>query len=163
MKLEEITEFWLDWGSDQQLTVHEGLSVATDVLKAGPLPVQIGTRSTTYMALGPEVPGPWLALFQAAVDPTAFQVDTTFTARAERGVLVQTLSLAPCERGEHLHASVTISRVVPIEATETVEDARSLLVESWREVGDALGEVPEAWFEPFVDIALDRQTLHGGE
>ena len=106
MKLEEITEFWLDWGSDQQLTVHEGLSVATDVLKAGPLPVQIGTRSTTYMALGPEVPGPWLALFQAAVDPTAFQVDTTFTARAERGVLVQTLSLAPCERGEHLHASV---------------------------------------------------------
>lgn len=162
MKLDEFTEFWLDWGNDQQLTLHEGLAMATDVLKAGPLPLQIGTRSSTYMALGADVPPAWLALFHHAADPTSFQVDTTFTARAERGLLVQTLSLAPCERGEHLHASVLLSRIVPLEEGDTIEEARALLVESWREVGDRMAEVHEQWFDPFLDVALDLDTLHGG-
>jgi hypothetical protein len=88
VKIDEVTEFWFDWGDNQQLTVHEGLAMATNLLAAGPLPKQIGTRTSTYIALGPEVPPPWLSLFAAANDPASFQVETTLTARAPRGLLI---------------------------------------------------------------------------
>jgi hypothetical protein len=162
MKLEETTEFWLDWGDGQQLSLHEGLATATALLAAGPLPMQIGTRSTSYMALGSHIPGPWQALFDAALDPASIQVETTFTARCERGVLVQTLSLAPCEMGEHLHATVVLSRILPLEDDDTVAFARDLLVEAWREVGDKMMELQGEWVHPFLEQALDLETLHGG-
>jgi hypothetical protein len=162
MKLDETTEFWLDWGDGQQLTLHEGLPVASAMLAAGPLPMQIGTRSTTYMALGAHIPRPWLDLFAPALDPASVQVESTFTARCERGLLVQTLSLAPCEMGEHLHASVVLSRLIPLEDGDSVELARELLVEAWREVGDKMMELQDEWVHPFLEMALDLETLHGG-
>ncbi len=162
MKLEETNEFWLDWGDGQQLSLHEGLATATALLAAGPLPMQIGTRSTSYMALNSNIPAPWLALFHGALDPASIQVETTFTARCERGVLVQTLSLAPCEMGEHLHATVVLSRILPLEEGDTVPFARDLLVEAWREVGDKMIELQDTWVHPFLEDALDLETLHGG-
>jgi len=163
MKLEEVTEFWFDWGNEQQLTVHEGLAMATDLLAAGPMPLQLGVRSSTYIALGEEVPPPWLALFQPAHDPSSFQVEMNFTARAERGVWVQHQSLAPCERGEHLHASIVLSRILPMESSDTVETARAALFEAWREVGDRMGEMQEQFVLPYLDMALDLDGLHGGQ
>lgn len=162
MKLEETTEFWLDWGDGQQLSLHEGLATASAMLAAGPMPLQVGTRSTSYMALGAHIPAPWRSLFGPALDPSSIQVETTFTARCERGVLVQTLSLAPCEMGEHLHATVVLSRILPLDERDTVEGARDLLVEAWREVGDQMMELQDEWVHPFLEEALDLETLHGG-
>lgn len=163
VKIDEITEFWFDWGSDQHLTVHEGLAMATNVLAAGPLPLQVGTRTTTYMALGTEVPAPWLSLFAAAQDPTSFQVESTFTARAPRGILVQAMSLAPCEQGEHLHATITLQRMIQLEPADAGERAAEFLVESWRDVGERMAELQEEWVNPYLDVALDLETLHGGQ
>jgi len=162
MKLEETTEFWLDWGDGQQLSLHEGLATASAMLAAGPLPLQVGTRSTSYMALGAWIPAPWQALFDAALDPSSIQVETTYTARCARGVRVQTLSLAPCEMGEHLHATIVLSRILPLDEQETVEVARELLVEAWREVGEQMMELQDRWVHPFLELALDLKTLHGG-
>jgi hypothetical protein len=162
MKLEETTEFWLDWGEGQQLTVHEGLAMALAVLEAGPQPLQVGMRSTSYMALGARIPGPWQALFSAALHPAATAVETTFTARMDRGSLTQSLSLAPCEMGEHLHATVTLMRVVPLFEHDSPTTARDLLVEAWREVGDGMMELQDEWVHPFLEEALHLETLHGG-
>lgn len=162
MKLEETTEFWLDWGDGQQLSIHEGLATMTALLHAGPLPMQIGTRSTTYMALGARIPGAWQALFGPALDPSSVQVESTFTARCARGVRLQTLALAPCEMGEHLHATVGLSRILPLHDHDTADTAQELLVEAWREVGDGMMELQDTWVHPFLEEALDLETLHGG-
>ncbi|MFT6144324.1 MAG: hypothetical protein ACJAZO_002489 [Myxococcota bacterium] len=162
MKIDEVTEFWFDWGDNQQLTVHEGLAMATNLLAAGPLPKQIGTRTSTYIALGPEVPPPWLSLFAAANDPASFQVETTLTARAPRGLLIQGMSLAPCEHGEHLHASIILQRIIQLEPSDAGNPAVELLVESWRDVGDRMAELQNEWIHPYLDVALDLETLHGG-
>ena len=163
MKIEETTELWLDWGDGQQLSLHEGLGVAAAMLEAGPQPVQVGVRSTTYMALGARVPEPWQSLFAAALDARATEVEATYTTRCDRGVRVQTLALAPCELGEHLHASVILQRLVPIDPGDSPTTARDLLVEAWREVGDAMLELQDEWVHPFLDLALDLDTLHGGD
>ena len=162
MKIDEMTEFWFDWGSGQQLTVHEGLAMATNVLAAGPLPLQLGTRTTTYIALGTEIPPPWLSLFASAIDPASFQVETTMTARAPRGLLVQGMSLSPCEQGEHLHASIMLQRLIQLEPSDAGKVAAELLVESWRDVGDRMTELQNEWIHPYLDMALELESLHGG-
>jgi len=57
---------------------------------------------------------------------------------------------------------VVISRVLPLAETDTIEHARGLLFEAWREVGDRMGELQERYVLPWLDIALDLETLHGG-
>lgn len=163
MKLEEATEFLIDWGDDQHLTVHEGLAVAVNVLNAGPVPVQVGTRSSTYMALGAEIPDAWLELFHPAIDPAAVQVDVTYMSRAERGYLTQAMSLGPCERGEHLHASVTLTYMIAVQEGEEAASVQSALYEAWRRVGDQMAELQDRWVHPFLERALDLETLHGGD
>lgn len=162
MKLEETTEAWIDWGDGQQLSLHEGLATTLALLEAGPRPMQLGIRSTSYMALGAVVPPPWQALFAGSLDASAYQVETTFTARCEVGIRVQTLSLAPCEMGEHLHASVVLQRVVPVDEQATMDTMRSMLIEIWREVGDGMMELQDEWVHPWLEDALDLETLHGG-
>ena len=162
MKIDEVTEFWFDWGNNQQLTVHEGLAMATNLLAAGPLPLQIATRTSTYIALGSDVPPPWLSLFDAANDPASFQVETTLTSRAPRGLLVQIMSLAPCEHGEHLHASILLERMLHLEPSDAGKGAAELLVESWRDVGERMAELQNEWVHPYLDMVLDIETLHGG-
>lgn len=162
MKIDEVTEFWFDWGNGQQLTVTEGLAMASQLLAAGPLPIQVGTRTITYIALGTEIPPPWLSLFNAANDPASFQAETTYTARAPRGLLTQGMSLAPCEHGEHLHASIMLQRTIQLEPEDAGKPASELLIESWRDVGERMAELQNEWVHPYLDMALDLESLHGG-
>jgi hypothetical protein len=162
MKLDETTEFLIDWGDHQQLTVFEGVAVAASVIAAGPLPLQVGVRSTSYMALGRDVPEAWLALFASALDPTSMQADVTYVSRAEGGFLTQGLSFAPCEQGEHLHASVSLTYTLVVDESATAEAVKAALYEAWRRVGDQMAEVQDQWFHPYLEQALELETLHGG-
>lgn len=162
MKIDEVTEFWFDWGNGQQLTVADGVAMASQLLNAGPLPLQIGTRTITYIALGTEIPPPWLSLFAAANNPASFQAETTLTARAPHGLLTQGMSLAPCEHGEHLHASIMLQRTIHLEAEDTKQLAAELLVEAWRDVGERVAELQNEWVHPYLDMALELESLHGG-
>ncbi len=162
MKLEEITEFLIDWGDQQQLTVHEGLAMVVGVLTAGPLPVQVSTRSSTYMAVGTDVPESWLELFAAAADAGAIEANLTFVSRVEDGFLTQVLSLMPCEQGEHMHASASLTHTLVLEGAEPLAEVQAALVEAWRRVGDGMAELQDRWFHPFLEQALELETLHGG-
>lgn len=163
MKMEERTEFLIDWGDGQQLTVHEGLAVATGVLQAGPLPLQIAVRTTTYMALGQHVPARWLALFDKSLEPTAVQAELSYAWREALGICTQAMSLAPCEQGGHLHANVTVSYSVFIEAETSTEALTSALYEAWRTTGERMEELQLGWIAPFLEQALVIEELHGGQ
>lgn len=163
MKVEETTEFLIEWGDDNRLSLHEGLAMASTVLDAGPLPVQVSTRSTTYMALGADVPAPWMRLFEHAHDPGAMQVEQSFVSRAEHGFITQVLSLSPCEQGEHLHATLTLTYLLLIEEGAAKAAVKARLVEAWRDVGDRMTELQDQWVVPFLDSALELESLHGGQ
>ena len=45
---------------------------------------------------------------------------------------------------------------------DTADTAQELLVEAWREVGDGMMELQDTWVHPFLEEALDLETLHGG-
>jgi len=162
LKYEELTDFLIDWGDGQQLRVQEGIAVATQVLRAGPLPVQIGTTSSTYMALGKDIPAKWLTLFDKSHSPAALHAEVTYHGRTDQGFLSQTLSLAPCEQGEHLHATVIVSQTIHVGDGSTAETLSESLYEAWRSVGDAIAELQEEWVLPFLEQALAIEELHGG-
>jgi hypothetical protein len=162
LKLEETTDFLIEWADDQRLNVIEGVAVAANVLTAGPLPSQVSIRSTTYMALGKDIPEGWLSLFEHAVDPGAVQVEQTFGSRVDNGFLTQAVSLMPCEQGEHLHASVSVTHTIRVSETDTAELLKAALYESWRDVADKMAELQDEWVHPYLERALDLDTLHGG-
>jgi hypothetical protein len=162
VKSEEVTEFQIDWGDGQHINLEGSLANAATLLSAGPLPFQIGTRSTSYMALGDNVPERWLGLFDKAVDETPFEAELTYTTRAELGYITQTVTLSPCEHGEHLHASVTLTYTIAVTDTDTPESLRQALYEAWRVVGEKMAELQEVWVHPYLEQALELENLHGG-
>ena len=162
MKYEETTDFWIDWGNEQNLTVQDGLATATQVLRAGPRPLQLSTRSTTYFALGENIPPLWLALFEHAHDSASVQADLRFVARGDLGFITQAIALSPCEQGEHLHASVSLEYMVVVGEDAPIDEIEAALYETWRDVGERMSELQEQWVMPFLDEALDLNSLHGG-
>jgi hypothetical protein len=160
VKLQESTDFMIDWGEGQHLRVHEGVAMATQVLRAGPLPVQLTTTSTTYMALGTKVPAKWLGLFEHAIDKTSVRVELHHQSRAGRALVGQTITLAPCEQGEHFHADVSVSSTLPVEEGDSLDALSAALYEAWRSVGELMSELQEEWVFPFLEDALVIEDLH---